>query len=222
MSLERCSEGFPITSLREIQLLSKLSHKNVVKLIGVNTAKYAPPEQLLLINAKDNSSQSAPFNYPWNFFMVCEYMEHSLRGLLEKNVRFDSLEIRYIMYEVLQGISYLHSHNVMHRDIKCSNILLNNQGEIKIADFGMGTIFQPNKLFKNSQTVVTRWYRAPEILLQQDYTEAIDIWALGCVFGELICGQALFKGNSDSDQLAKIFNLFNDNLISNITKVFFI
>ena len=199
MSLERATEGFPTAALREIKLLSHLQHKNVVRLLDVSTAKYAPPEQPL-----SPDHRHLPFSYPWNFFMVCEYAEHSLKGLLERGVRFTPEQVKRVMRQVFEGLAYIHSQRVMHRDIKCSNILMNSQGIVKIADFGMGTYFEPNVALPSLKTVVTRWYRAPELLLGGEYTEAIDMWAAGCVFGELLTGDALFKGATEDEQIALI------------------
>ncbi len=198
MSLERCGEGFPITSLQEIRLLSRLRHKNVVRLIEVACARYSPPEQLL------GRQATAPFNYPWNFFMVCEYMDHSLRGIMERGINLTVSQIKYTMLQVLEGMAHLHSQGVMHRDVKCSNILMNSQGEIKLADLGMGTTFRPGKPVDGPKTVVTLWYRAPELLRGARYTQAIDLWAVGCVFAELLKGEALFKGRGEEEQLRMI------------------
>jgi serine/threonine protein kinase len=201
MSLERATNGFPTAALREIKLLTHLRHPNVVRLLDISTAKYAPPEQLW---ASENASAVIPFSYPWNFFMVCEYAEHSLKGLLERGVRFSAAQVKLVMRQICEGLAYVHSQRVMHRDIKCSNILLNSQGIVKIADFGMGTYFELRVPLPASKTVVTRWYRAPELLLGGSYTEAIDMWAAGCVFGELLTGDALFPGHNEPEQLALI------------------
>ncbi len=198
MSLERCTEGFPIAALREIKLLSKLDHRNVLRLIDVGTAKYAPPEKLL-----DDSRMpaTAPFSYPWNFFMVCEYAEHSLAGLVGRHYHFSPAQIKCIIKQALEGLAYLHEQHVVHRDIKCSNILMNTAGEVKLADFGMSTRFAPNKALKGQKGVVTLWYRAPELLMGFNYTESIDMWAMGCVLGELLMGCAVFMGKNEQDQL---------------------
>jgi len=197
MSLERSEEGFPISALSEIKLLSHIDHPNIVRLMDVAIAKYAPSERLF---DDGKNSGKAPLNYPWNFFMVCEYAEHSLAGLLQKGVSFKPSEIKFIIKQILDGLSYLHEKHIMHRDLKSSNILVNSNAEIKLADFGMSTRFVPNTVQKG-QKVVTLWYRAPEILLGAEYTEAIDMWAAGCVLGELILGEALFRGKSEQEQL---------------------
>ncbi len=198
MSLERSTEGFPIDALREIKLLGRLDHPNIVSLLDVAIAKYAPPEKLI---DDPQTPARAPFNYPWNFFIVCEYAEHSLAGLLSRGCTFSPPQVKCVLKQVLEGLAYLHEQHVMHRDIKCSNILVNSKGEVKLADFGLSTHFVPNTLNKAQRRLVTLWYRAPELLMGVEYSEAIDMWAVGCVFAELITGQVLFRGKSEQDQL---------------------
>ena len=198
MSLERSTEGFPIAAIREIKLLAKLNHPNIVRLIDIAIAKYAPPEKLI---DDVKTSVQTPFNYPWNFFMVCEYAEHSLAGLLERGCNFSPAHIKCILKQTLEGLAYLHEQHIMHRDIKCSNILVNSAGKLKLADFGISTKFTPNVPHKAQKGVVTLWYRAPELLLGAEYTEAIDMWAVGCVLGELILGSPVFMGKNEQDQL---------------------
>lgn len=198
MSLERSTEGLPIAALREIKLLAHLHHPNIVRLTDVAIAKYAPPEKLF-----DDSCMpaSAPFSYPLNFFMVCEYAEHSLAGLQGRGCRFTASQVKCILKQILEGLAYLHSQNVMHRDIKCSNILMNSTGVVKLADFGLSTKFVPNKPHKGQKGVVTLWYRAPELLMGAEYSESVDMWAVGCVLGELLMGRAIFMGKNEQDQL---------------------
>ena len=219
MSLEIATEGFPLAALREIKLLSKLKHKNIVQIIGISTAKYALPEPFF-------GMKKAPYSYPWNFFMVCEFLEHSLKGLLTRGYKFSMGQIQSILRQRLEGLDYLHTNHVMHRDIKCSNILVNSAGEVKLADFGMGTCYDPKSLYKGSKGVVTLIYRAPELLLGQDYSEAIDMWALGCVLGEMIMGSPIFEGTNEEEQLLEIFrtlgvsdqNLLLNSKMANVKK----
>lgn len=201
MSLERSMEGFPLAALNEIKLLKRLNHPNILSLIEVAIAKYAPPERLF---DSPTVSRQMPFTYPWNFFMVCEYAEHSLAGLIERGVKFSPAQIKCIFRQVLEGLSYLHSQGVMHRDIKCSNILVNSSGIAKLADFGISTQFKPESLQNGKKAVATLWYRAPEVLMEQDYSESIDVWGLGCVLGELILGKAMFMGRDGQSQLMVI------------------
>lgn len=200
MSLERSTEGFPLAALNEIKILKHLDHPNIIRLIDVAIAKYAPAERLY------DSTKTCPFMYPWNFFMVCEYAEHSLAGLLERGITFTQPEIKCIFKQVLEGLTYLHSKGIMHRDIKCSNILVNSSGIAKLADFGISTHFTSMSLQNGKKPVATLWYRAPEILQAEDYSEAIDAWGLGCVLGELILGRPIFMGKSSKTQLEVIKN----------------
>ena len=143
-------EGFPITAVREIMILKQLHHKNIINLLEIITSK--PTEK--------NKNRG-------NTYLVFEYMEHDLNGLIDRKVSFEIPQIKCIMHQVLSGIQYLHNNNIMHRDIKGANILLNNKGEVKIADFGLARIFNTNSGFRANYTnrVVTLWYRSPELLL---------------------------------------------------------
>lgn len=198
MSLERSAEGFPLAALNEIKILKRLNHPNVVRLIDVTIAKYTPSERLY------ERSKACPFTYPWNFFMVCEYLDHSLSGLLERGAVFSQPEIKCILKQVLEGLAYLHNQGVMHRDIKPSNILVNSSGIAKLADFGISKQFVAASLQSGKRPVATLWYRAPEVLEGKDYSEAIDMWSLGCVLGELILGKAIFTGRNPKNQLEVI------------------
>lgn len=198
MSLERSAEGFPLAALNEIKILKNLSHPNIIRLVDVAIARYAPSERI------HDSTRTCPFTYPWNFFMVCEYAEHSLSGLLERKASFSPSQIKCIIKQLLEGLAYLHSHGVMHRDIKSSNVLINSAGAAKLADFGISTHFEPATEQDGRRPVATLWYRAPELLQGRNYTEAIDMWGLGCVLGELLFGKAMFPGNDTKSQLNAI------------------
>ena len=181
-------EGFPITALREIMILKKLNHKNIIPLIEIVTSK--PKEK--------NKNRG-------NVYLVFEYMEHDISGLGNKKINYSIQCIKCIMYQILEGLQYLHSNNIIHRDIKTANILLNNKGEIKIGDFGLARIISPSLKKKITNRVVTLWYRAPELLFGEDhYGPAIDMWSIGCVFSELLTGVPLFKGKREMDQVDKI------------------
>ena len=181
-------EGFPITALREIMILKKLNHKNIIPLKEIVTSK--PKEK--------NKNRG-------NVYLVFEYMEHDISGLTNKKINYSIQSIKCIMYQILEGLQYLHSNNIIHRDIKTANILLNNKGEIKIGDFGLARIISPSLKKKITNRVVTLWYRAPELLFGEDhYGPAIDMWSIGCVFSELLTGVPLFKGKREMDQVDKI------------------
>jgi serine/threonine protein kinase len=148
-------EGFPITALREIMLLKRIKHPNVIQL------------QDVVMNRTNNK-----------VYLVFEYMEHDLAGLLDRKYTFSLEQVKYIFFSLLQGLQYLHSQNILHRDIKSSNVLINNEGDIKLADFGLAKMCNFKYLMTNR--VVTLWYRAPELLLgENQYDYSIDIWAMG-------------------------------------------
>jgi cyclin-dependent kinase 12/13 len=158
-------EGFPITAIREIMILKKLNHKNIINLMEIVTSK--PSEKN---------------KYRGNVYLVFEYMEHDLAGLADRNVSFGIPQIKCLIHQILSGVNYMHSNNIIHRDIKGANILINNKGEIKIADFGLARTHNPNPNVTKNYTnrVVTLWYRAPELLLgTKNYGPAIDIWSVG-------------------------------------------
>lgn len=137
-----------------------------------------------------------------------DFLEHDLKTLLEDMAEpFLPSEIKTLMLQIVSATQHLHSHWILHRDLKTSNLLMNNRGEIKLADFGMAryTASPPPKL---TQLVVTLWYRSPELLLgAETYGFEIDIWSLGCIFGELLTKDPLFQGKNEVDQLSKIFTL---------------
>lgn len=112
---------------------------------------------------------------------------------------------KYIIYQTLRALKYIHSANVLHRDLKPANILINFDCRIKICDFGLARGADPNKKQNLTNYVVTRWYRPPELLLDNTrYTSAIDIWASGCIFAEMIRGSAIFPGESSLDQMHRV------------------
>ncbi|XP_016508954.1 cyclin-dependent kinase G-2 [Nicotiana tabacum] len=185
VKMEKEREGFPLTSLREINILLSFYHPAVVDVKEV------------VVGSKLD-----------NIFMVMEYMEHDLKALMETmKQRFTQSEVKCLMLQLLEGVKYLHDNWVLHRDLKTSNLLLNNQGELKICDFGLARQYgSPLKTY--TQLVVTLWYRAPELLLgAKQYSTAIDMWSLGCIMAELLRKEPLFNGKSEVDQLNKIFRI---------------
>lgn len=141
-------------------------------------------------------------------YLVMDFIEHDLKVLLEDMQEpFLPSEMKTIMRQIIAGTEYLHSHWIMHRDLKTSNILMNNGGQIKIADFGMARYFgdPPPQL---TRLVVTLWYRAPELLLgEEKYGPEIDIWSIGCIFAELLLKEPLFQARNEADLLKRIFDL---------------
>lgn len=195
-------DGFPITALREIKLLKMLSHPNILKL-----------EEMAVERNKGEGRKKAIM------YMVTPYMDHDLSGLLENpSVHFTEPQIKCYMLQLLKGLEHLHANKILHRDMKAANLLINNKGILQIADFGLARPYddpipQPGKgggeaTRDYTTLVVTRWYRPPELLLQlRRYTTAIDMWGVGCVFGEMFKGKPILAGNSDLNQAQMIFDL---------------
>jgi serine/threonine protein kinase len=145
-------------------------------------------------------------------FLVFEYCEHDLSSLLrnhENGLPFTESEVKCLMQQLLDGLAFLHESFIIHRDIKLSNLLYDNRGCLKIADFGLARLFSyPSAEHVLTPTVVTLWYRAAELLMgSTDYSVAIDVWAAGCAMGELLLGHPLIDGDNERDQLEKIFKL---------------
>lgn len=138
-------------------------------------------------------------------YLVMDFIEHDLRTVLDDMPEpFLPSEAKSLLLQILSGIEYLHSHWILHRDLKTVNLLLNNRGEIKIADFGMARFYgdPPPDL---TQLVVTLWYRSPELLLgAEKYGPEIDMWSVGCIFAELLTREPLFQGKDEVDQLSKV------------------
>lgn len=107
--------------------------------------------------------------------------------------------------EILTGISFLHSHRIVHRDLKPQNLLVSSAGRIKVADFGLAKTYDAE--MKLTSVVVTLWYRAPEILLNEPYTSAVDVWSVACIIAEMCQLRPLFPGQSEKNQLEKILEL---------------
>ena len=187
VKMEKEREGFPLTSLREMNLLLGLRHEAVVRVWEV------------VVGASLDS-----------VFMVMEYMEHDLRALLDaRGAGFPPSEAKCLFRQALAGVAYLHAHWVLHRDLKTSNILVDNRGQLKLCDFGMARQYG-SPLRPYTHMVVTLWYRAPELLLGDErstYSTGVDTWALGCVLGELLGREPLLAGRSEIEQLDKMVKL---------------
>ncbi|RIA80944.1 kinase-like domain-containing protein [Glomus cerebriforme] len=186
-------EGIPITAIREIKILRQLSSPNVVTLSD------------MAFEYGDKEDQPS-------IYMVFPYMDHDLAGLLEnKDVKFAAPQVKCYLRQLLEGTFYLHQQKILHRDLKAANLLIDNNGILKIADFGLSRPIINDKSLTGC--VVTRWYRSPELLLgAKRYTPAIDMWAIGqvfnhCVFGEMLKRQPILMGNSDLHQLEIIYKL---------------
>ncbi|KAI4821886.1 hypothetical protein KUCAC02_007462 [Chaenocephalus aceratus] len=192
--LDNEKEGFPITAIREIKILRQLKHRSVVNMKEIVTDK-----QDALDFKKDKGA----------FYLVFEYMDHDLMGLLESGlVQFSHEHVRSFMRQLMEGLDYCHKNNFLHRDIKCSNILLNNRGQIKLADFGLARLYSSEESRPYTNKVITLWYRPPELLLGEErYSPAIDVWSCGCILGELFTKKPIFQANQELLQLEHISRL---------------
>lgn len=178
-------EGIPATTLREISSLKSLNHPNIV------------PLQDLFINHNEKK-----------IYLIFDYFEQDLKAFINKLPPDCSREIyKSLLQQILLGIEFCHSSGILHRDLKPQNILVSNTGILKIADFGLARSFNfPLKPRNLTKEIVTLWYRAPELLLgEKQYSTAIDIWSIGCIFAEMINKTPLFMGDSQIDQIYKIF-----------------
>ena len=141
-----------------------------------------------------------------------EFCEHDLAGLLSNgNVKFSLGEIKGVMKQLLNGLYYIHSNKVLHRDMKAANILINKQGNLKLADFGLARAFslpKPGGSNRYTNRVVTLWYRPPELLLgERNYGPAIDLWGAGCIMAEMWTRSPIMQGNTEQHQLTLISHL---------------
>uniref|UniRef100_A0A1I8ACI4 cyclin-dependent kinase n=1 Tax=Steinernema glaseri TaxID=37863 RepID=A0A1I8ACI4_9BILA len=187
LKMEREKEGFPITSLREVNMLLKAgAHPNVVNVreivVGSNMDK---------------------------IYLVMEYVEHDMKALMEtlknRKKNFPIGQVKTLLHQLLSGCAHMHSEWILHRDLKTSNLLLSHKGILKIGDFGLAREFG-DPLKEYTPIVVTLWYRAPELLLgAKKYSTPIDMWSVGCIFAEFLKLSPLFPGKSELDEVNKIF-----------------
>ncbi|ESR52727.1 mitogen-activated protein kinase 4 [Citrus sinensis] len=173
-------------TLREIKLLRHMEHENVIAIKDI----IRPPK-------KDT------FN---DVYIVYELMDTDLHQIIRSDQQLTDDHCQYFLYQLLRGLKYVHSASVLHRDLKPSNLLLNASCDLKIGDFGLARTTSETDFM--TEYVVTRWYRAPELLLNcTEYTAAIDIWSVGCILGEIMTREPLFPGKDYVHQLRLITEL---------------
>uniref|UniRef100_A0A8C9RRA1 mitogen-activated protein kinase n=1 Tax=Scleropages formosus TaxID=113540 RepID=A0A8C9RRA1_SCLFO len=178
------SELFAKRAYRELRLLKHMKHDNVIGLLDVFT-----PE-ILLDRFQD-------------FYLVMPFMGTDL-GKLMKMEKLSEDRVQFLVYQILKGLKYIHSAGIIHRDLKPGNLAVNQDCELKILDFGLARQADSEM----TGYVVTRWYRAPEVILNwMHYTQAVDIWSVGCIMAEMLLGKPLFKGNDHLDQLTEIMKI---------------
>lgn len=177
--LKNVKNGISTSIMREIKILQQLKHCNVVELLDA-------------------------FPIGLDFIMVFEYMPTGLWEIIKDNeIALKPVQVKTYMKMILEGVAYIHGKNIIHRDLKPANLLINEKGILKIADFGLGRLMWKDISRPYSHQIATRWYRAPELLYgARYYTSAIDMWSVGCIFGELLNKSPLFPGETDIEQLA--------------------
>ncbi|KAL7753807.1 mitogen activated protein kinase 2 [Sorochytrium milnesiophthora] len=178
-------------ALRELKLLRHFNgHENIISIFDMEVPTVSDYNEI---------------------FLVQELMEADLHQIIRSEQPLSDAHFQYFVYQILRGLKYIHSANVLHRDLKPGNLLVNADCELKICDFGLARGFseQPDEQAGfMTEYVATRWYRAPEIMLSfKSYTKAIDMWSVGCIFGELLGGKPVFKGRDYVDQLNQIINV---------------
>uniref|UniRef100_A0A0A9Y9D8 cyclin-dependent kinase n=2 Tax=Lygus hesperus TaxID=30085 RepID=A0A0A9Y9D8_LYGHE len=184
-------EGFPTSTLREIATLKQIDqfeHPNIIRLLDICQGE-GRNDQLLL-------------------YLVFEHVDQDLALYMERHRSLNGIprqKIKNLMHQIFHGIDFLHSHRIMHRDLKPQNILITNDGIVKLADFGLAKTYC--FYMRLTSVVVTLWYRSPEVLLTCPYAANVDIWSAGCIMGEMLKGSPLFAGKSEGDQLDKIFRV---------------
>jgi len=173
--------------LREIRLMRALRHENI-----------------LALQDMDVPSSIGQFR---DVYMVTELMDTDLSKVLRRKQPLMEEQGKFFIYQILRGLKYLHSANVLHRDLKPANILVNANCDAKICDFGLARYVDPDQQEEKTEYVVTRWYRAPELMLSHHYTEAIDMWAVGCIIAEVLTKKTLFPGKDVKNQLEVICSI---------------
>ncbi|XP_053694620.1 cyclin-dependent kinase 1 [Sabethes cyaneus] len=183
--LESEDEGIPSTAIREISLLKELQHPNIVSL-----------QDVLM---EEN-----------RLYLIFEFLSMDLKKYMDTlpaEKMMDADLVKSYMYQITAAILFCHKRRVLHRDLKPQNLLINKEGLIKVADFGLGRSF--NIPVRNyTHEIVTLWYRAPEVLLgSQRYACPVDVWSIGCIFAEMATRKPLFQGDSEIDQLFRMFRI---------------
>lgn len=174
------NEDVKRTTLRELKVLRMLKQENIVEL-------------------------REAFRRRGKLYLVFEYVERNMLELLEEMPNgVPSHKVRGYIFQLIKAIKWCHQNDVIHRDIKPENLLISNDGILKLCDFGFARAMTVNGSGQFTDYVATRWYRSPELLLGAPYGKPVDIWAIGCILGELSDGQPVFPGESEIDQLFTI------------------
>jgi cyclin-dependent kinase 3 len=175
--------GIPAFALRQISILQELKHKNLVNLLHVVQ--------------KETRLE-----------LVFEYVKQDLKTALDSHGPYAGTALKRIIFQLLSGLHFCHSHRIMHRDLTLSGIRIEANGDVKISEFDLAREVMPTHTHTYTHEVVTLWYRAPEVLLgEPHYSPAIDLWSVGCIMAQLALGRVLFRGDSEISQLFHIFRV---------------
>jgi len=175
--------------LREIKLMKFCEHENICTVLDV-----LPPRSIDTFE---------------DVYIVSDLMDTDLHQIVRSKQALSDDHVQYFLYQILRGLKYLHSANILHRDLKPGNLLVNANCDLKICDLGLARMMDPADILRDmTEYVVTRWYRPPELLLSSTaYTKSIDMWSVGCIFAELIARKPLFPGKNHVDQLNLITSI---------------
>ncbi|KAI5778434.1 kinase-like domain-containing protein [Geopyxis carbonaria] len=183
--LEAEDEGVPSTAIREISLLKEMNDPNIVRLLNIIADGH-------------------------KVYLVFEFLDLDLKKYMEAipaGMPLGADMVKRFMSQLVSGVKYCHAHRILHRDLKPQNLLIDKEGNLKLADFGLARAFGvPLRTYTHE--VVTLWYRSPEILLGgKQYSTGVDMWSVGCIFAEMCTRKALFPGDSEIDEIFKIFRV---------------
>eukprot|EP00743_Colponemidia_sp_Colp-15_P001682 GILK01001838.1.p1 GENE.GILK01001838.1~~GILK01001838.1.p1 ORF type:complete len:394 (-),score=37.18 GILK01001838.1:268-1449(-) len=191
--IERAFEHttFTLRTLRELKILRLLAHENIIAIKSIQL----PP-------SRDDFE---------DIYVISELMETDLASIIKSPQPLSDEHCQFFLYQILRGMKYIHSANILHRDLKPRNLLVNSNCDLKICDFGLARVdFGHDSRFTTkamTDYVATRWYRPPEVLLAyRKYSKSIDMWSIGCIFAELLNRRPLFPGNDTQHQLEIITN----------------
>lgn len=184
--LESEDEGVPSTAIREISLLKEMKDDNIVRLYDI---VYLDLNKL---------------------YLVFEYLDLDLKKYMElipPDVGLGAGMVKKFMMQLIKGIAYCHGHRILHRDLKPQNLLIDKEGNLKLADFGLARAFGvPLRAYTHE--IVTLWYRCPEVLLGgKQYSTGVDMWSIGAIFAELVNRKPIFPGDLEIDEIFKIFRV---------------
>jgi len=202
--IEGAFEHITITkrTLRELRILRHLQHENLVQVMSI----FIPGKKM---------------DYD-HIYVVSELMETDLAATLRSKQLLSDDHCQFFLYQILRGMKYVHSAKVIHRDLKPRNLLVNSNCDLKICDFGLARVHFSDKAWACPMTeyVCTRWYRAPEVICSwTDYSCAIDIWSIGCIFAEMLTRKPLFPGHNTQHQLDLIFGLLGTPMEQELKKI---